>query len=152
MSETVTTLRFSVPWAPSVNHYWQHVVMGGKFKKARAMVFLSDAGKRYRTDVMRHLAEQQVPRGAVKGRLAVHATAYPPDRRARDLDNVWKGLLDALRHAGVIADDEHIDDLHIVRGPVRPGGCIVLKVAELGVHNEQLELPCPQPFKTAEAF
>lgn len=146
------TLKFSLPWAPSVNHYWQHVVMGGKFKKSRAMVFLSEAGKRYRIEVMRHLAEQQVPRGAVKGRLAVHAIAYPPDRRARDLDNVWKGVLDALRHGGVIADDEHIDDLHIVRGPVTPGGCLVLTVSETGVYNEQLSMPMEQPLRTAEAF
>jgi Holliday junction resolvase RusA-like endonuclease len=79
-----------------VNTYWRHTVRGGKFKKAKAMVFLSEQGERYRTHAILSMNVQRVPRHALKGRLAVHITAYPPDRRARDLDNLPKGVLDAL--------------------------------------------------------
>jgi crossover junction endodeoxyribonuclease RusA len=73
-----------------------------------------------------------IPRNAVSGKLAVRATAYPPDRRDRDLDNLWKGLLDALKHASVIRDDADIDDLHIVRGPLkRNDGRIEVIISEI---------------------
>lgn len=137
MSDTVLTLRFSLPWPPSVNTYWRHIVLGGKFKKARAHTLISEAGREYRTRVIEAVREQRVPREALHGRLSVYAIAFPPDRRARDLDNLWKGPLDALRQAKVIADDEHIDDLHIVRGTTTPGGRLEIRIAELGVFNEQ---------------
>jgi hypothetical protein len=98
MTDTTMTLTFALPWPPSVNTYWRHIILGGKHKKARAQTILSEAGK---------------------------------------------GPLDALRHAGVIVDDENIDDLHIVRGPKRPGGCLVLKVSELGEYREQGALDFP---------
>ena len=57
-------------------------------------------------------------------------TLHPPDHRRRDLDNSMKGLLDALEHAGVYADDSQIDELKIVRGDVMPGGACVLEITE----------------------
>lgn len=178
------TLRFELPWPPSVNTYWHHSVLGGgdkllqklwslltgnprmqaheiiaraeedfvKFKKARAMVFLSEQGKRYRTEVIEAIRRQKVPRGAVRGRLGILAVAYPPDERTRDLDNCWKGMLDGLKHAGVIADDGDFDDEHIVRGPKRPGGLVELTVRELGTFNEQASLALEQPTPLSQAF
>jgi crossover junction endodeoxyribonuclease RusA len=146
------TLRFELPWPPSVNTYWRHIVLGGKFKKAQARVLLSEQGRRYQVDALAAIAQQRVPKHALKGRLAVRAVAHPPDARARDLDNCWKGLLDALKHAGVIIDDGDIDDLHIVRAAKRPGGVMLLEVRELGEYHEQqgftLEVPrtAPPPF------
>lgn len=134
------TLRFELPWPPSVNHYWQHIVLGGKFKKARVMVFLSDAGKKYRIAALQEIAAQHVPRDAVQGRLGVRIVAYPPDRRGkRDLDNLWKGVLDSLVHARVIADDGDFDDEHIVRGQIRAGGRLSIELRELGT------VVCVQP-------
>jgi crossover junction endodeoxyribonuclease RusA len=128
MSEITLTL----PWPPTVNSYWSHGIIGGKHKKARASLFLSDHGKAYRTHAHYAIKAQQIPMNALHGRLAVSAIAYPPDNRTRDVDNLWKGMLDALKNAGVIVDDGHIDDLHIRRGPVRaPEGCVVLKISEI---------------------
>jgi len=62
------------------------------------------------------------------GRLAVRIECSPPDRRRRDLDNVPKGLLDALTHGQVILDDSQIDDLHIVRRPQVKDGCVVVTI------------------------
>jgi crossover junction endodeoxyribonuclease RusA len=133
------SLAFTLPWPPSVNTYWRHIVLGGKFKKAQARVLLSEQGRDYRVAAVSSMRAQHVPRGALKGRLSVAATAYPPDRRARDLDNLWKGLLDALKHAEIIVDDGDIDELAIRRGPVRPQGLIEIRVAEIP------DVVCVQP-------
>lgn len=141
------TLRFSLPWAPSVNHYWHHIVIGGKFQKRRASVRISEAGERYQKAAIAAMREQQLPRGALKGRLAVHIKAYPPDRRVRDLDNVFKGVLDVLKLAHVIRDDGDIDQLSIERGICVSGGRLDLVITETaGVVYSQtaLEMPMPQ--------
>ncbi len=140
------SLTFTLPWPPSVNTYWRHIILGGKHKKARAHTLLSEAGRDYRVAAFAALRQAKVPVGALKGRLAVHAIAFPPDRRARDLDNLWKGILDSLKHAGVIVDDGDIDDLHMVRGLVRPGGLVQLKVAELS-REEQLAIDLSPPIE-----
>lgn len=48
-------------------------------------------------------------------KLKVHIEAYPPDKRKRDLDNLFKSLLDALEKSGVFKDDRQIDALSIER-------------------------------------
>lgn len=56
------------------------------------------------------------------GRLAILVEAYPPDRRRRDLDNLFKALLDAMQYAGVYLDDSQADRLTIARrDTVAPG-------------------------------
>ncbi len=140
-------LTFTLPWPPSVNGYFALGMVGGKTKKARPTHFLSDKGRDYRLAAIAALAEQRVPRNAVKGRLKVSAVAYPPDLRVRDVDNLWKGMLDALKHAKVIDDDGNIDDLHIRRGPKREGGLVAFEVSELAdafeSRQQGLELPPP---------
>lgn len=140
MTSPLMTLRFSLPWPPSVNTYWRHTVRGGKkpkdgeaLQKHFAKVYLSEQGQRYRTEAILRLREQQVPKHALKGRLGVLIKAYPPDRRARDLDNLPKGVLDALKEGGVIRDDADIDDLHVVRMPVVDGGGLTLELREIDV-------------------
>jgi crossover junction endodeoxyribonuclease RusA len=143
----MTELTVTLPWPPSVNSYWSHGIIGGKHKKARASLFLSDHGKAYRTHAHYAIKIQQIPMGALHGRLAVSAIAYPPDNRTRDVDNLWKGMLDALKNAGVIVDDGHIDDLHIRRGPVRKEGAVVITISEIAdaFESRQVGLELPPP-------
>jgi len=145
MSDTLMTLRFSLPWPPSVNHYWQTGLIGGKRVKMRASVFLSGAGKKYRSSAILSLRSQNVPKDALKGRLAAHIVANPPDARVRDLDNIVKGCLDAMKHAGVIHDDGDIDDLHIVRGLPLRDGRLQVELRELGRYYDQADLPLLAP-------
>lgn len=146
MSDAFMSLRFTLPWAPSVNHYWHHIVIGGKFQKRRASVRISEAGERYQKEAIASMREQKVPREALKGRLAVSIVAYPPDRRVRDLDNVFKGVLDVLKMHRVIQDDGDIDELTIVRGICVSKGRLDMTVRETAgvVYTQQkLELPLP---------
>lgn len=119
VAPTSRVLELSYP--PSVNHIWRRV-------GSRTVV--SREGRRYRKDVCATLAT----RGRVQqmeGRLAVRITVCPPDHRRRDLDNVQKALLDALAHAGVYRDDSQIDRLEVHRGPVTPGGRVLVEISAL---------------------
>lgn len=118
--QRVTTLAITLPWAPSVNHYWRHV--GSK-------VLISRDGRIYRNTVAHACMLQRVANG-LTGRLSVRITACPPDRRRRDLDNMLKSCLDAVTHAGVWLDDSQIDSLTIVRGEVVTLGVLMLEVSE----------------------
>ena len=111
-----------LPWPPSLNTYWRHV--GHK-------TLLSAAGRQYRTDVIAAVFDQYPLHKPLESRLSVQITALPPDRRSRDLDNLLKGPLDAMEHAGVYVNDSQIDDLHIIRGPRLPGGHLVVFVERI---------------------
>ncbi|OYW94649.1 MAG: hypothetical protein B7Z13_04050 [Caulobacterales bacterium 32-67-6] len=60
--------------------------------------------------------------------MGVAILASPPDARRRDLDNLFKSVLDSLVHAAVIEDDSLIDALSIVRGDRRVGGQIQILI------------------------
>lgn len=110
-----------LPWPPSLNHYYRHV---------GSRVLISREGRAYRDLVAGLLRAARVK--PLVGRLAVEMRVYPPDRRIRDLDNLQKGLLDALQHGGLFADDGHIDRLAIERCGVERGGRINVSVEEWG--------------------
>ena len=110
-----TNASYVLPYPPSVNHYWRVV---------RGRPIISREGRAYREHV--RLIRPTHGGRPIAGRLVVSITAHTPDRRARDLDNLLKALLDALQHAGAYADDAAIDDLRIRRGDViRPAWCQV---------------------------
>lgn len=120
----MTELKFTIPWPPTVNHYWVRRRGGGMAVGAK--------GREYRKTVSAMLMAQKVARGVLDGRLKFKAVASPPDHRARDLDNLLKAALDSLVETGVVMDDEHIDDLHISRAPVSKPGHIEITISEVG--------------------
>jgi len=103
-----------------VNHIWRRV---------GSRTIISREGRRYRTDVGAALAAMRVE--AMTGRLEVRITVCPPDRRRRDLDNTQKALLDSLAHGGAYHDDSQIDRLVVERGPVTPGGKVLVEIARI---------------------
>ena len=105
-----------LPWPPTVNTYYRNVA--GK-------TLISAKGREYRAAVADQVLIQ---RGAkhLTGRLSVDIEAHVPDRRNRDLDNLFKAVLDSLTKAGVWDDDGQIDELSIKRMPV--GGMLRVKV------------------------
>lgn len=113
------TIQLLLPWPPSVNNYW---LSRGNMR------FISKAGRAFRSDVERECAQLGVT--PLEGRLAVHIALFPPDKRARDIDNILKALLDACEHAGCYASDNQIDELHVVRQGISKGGhCTILILA-----------------------
>lgn len=108
-------LHLSLPYPPSVNHYW---------RQARGRFYIDKPGKSYRTEVWAQVMRQRDVsrvRSILTGPLMVKIMAGPPDLAYRDVDNILKALLDSLKHAQVYADDYQIIDLHVVWMPPRPG-------------------------------
>lgn len=118
------TRTYELPYPPSVNHYWRRV--GWR-------TLISREGRRYRREVVALLAAQRArPLG---GRLFVRVTVFPPDRRAFDLDNRLKALLDALQQGGAFHDDSQIDELVIKRGAVVPDGKTIVEITEIDANG-----------------
>lgn len=107
----------TLPWPPSTNRIWRNVAVHGQPR-----TLLSEEGRRFRTTAAQMCMLGGVNNRQLAGRLAVSLVACPPDRRARDLDNVLKATLDALTHAGVWLDDSQIDLLSVERAQVVKGG------------------------------
>ena len=95
----------SLPYPPTVNTYWRHPTRG----KLAGRHLISEEGRAYRKEVF------AIARGLVfwSTPCAVALEVIGPDRRARDLDNLPKAILDALTHAKVLMDDSLIWDLRV---------------------------------------
>lgn len=126
MTQTPQTAEFSLPWPPSVNSAYRSITIGGAPR-----VLISRPGRAYKRDAAQAILAQRVPSFGT-ARVAVEITVYPPDRRARDLGNLDKLVMDALSPA-VIADDSQIDFLVFDRRlwQVIPGGRLDIAVTEL---------------------
>jgi len=108
-------LCFELPYPPSINHYWRRV---------GSRTLISREGRRFRHRVMAILAAMHIQ--PLCGRLVVEVEVFPPDNRRRDIDNVFKALLDAMQHGGAYGDDSQIVRLSIEkRKPVEGGKTIV---------------------------
>lgn len=124
-------LSLELPFPPSTNTYWRHVVVN---RKPRTLI--SASGRKFRTDVI-WLCRSQKACKQLSQPLAVNIQLYPPDRKRRDLDNYNKALLDALTHAGVYLDDSQINRLSIARGPVLKGGKVTVEIETIEEHEHE---------------
>ena len=113
----------TLPWPPSVNHYWRRV---------GPRTLISREGREYRRAICGLLAGAGGPRKPpVGGRIALAMDAFPPDRRRRDLDNLPKAVQDSLAHAGVYEDDSQIDLLIVRRRQVVRGGRLEIRLHDI---------------------
>jgi crossover junction endodeoxyribonuclease RusA len=119
-------LQITLPWPPSVNHYYRTPHSG----PLAGRTMISREGRHYRERVSREIAAKGLQIG-LRGRLYVEVNVYEPDRRKRDLDNVCKALFDSLSKAGMWVDDEQLDLILLRRCDVVPGGYVRLAVCEL---------------------
>lgn len=125
------TVTLELPWPPSVNHYWGNRIVKPKGKPAFINTFIGAKGKEFRESVGKAIEAKYGKLEPVSDRLKVRIDVHPPDRRARDLSNVPKAVEDALTHAGVWVDDEQIDHLEVIRGPVQAPGKVVVTIERL---------------------
>lgn len=112
-------IELDLPFPPSVNHYYRRV--GPK-------TLISREGRRFRERVCALLAASRIR--PLEGAISVEIDVYPPDRRRRDLDNLQKGLLDALEHGGAYRDDSQIEKLAIKKCECTPGGKTVVRLEQ----------------------
>lgn len=129
-------LTLVLPFPPSVNHYWRHVIMG---KYVRTLI--SAAGREFKLNVAQALQNQLGAKIApILCDCRLYVSLHAPDRRRRDVDNYAKALLDSLTEAGVWADDSQIRDLRLVWGDVLPGGKAVVTIRQLPMPPAQGKL------------
>jgi crossover junction endodeoxyribonuclease RusA len=106
-----------LPFPPSVNHYWRRV--GNK-------TIISKEGREYRDDVCFRC---RALRGMfAESPITVSIKAVFPDYRRRDLDNLFKSVLDSLAHAEVYADDSQIKCLSIKHSGTEKPGYISVRI------------------------
>lgn len=113
-------MKITLPFPPSVNRYYRSPRSG----PLAGRTIISEEARKYRAAVCALVAESKLG-GPLQGLLRVVVEVFVPDRRKRDLDNLHKGILDSLTHAGVWGDDSQIDDLRIYRARDDAGQLII---------------------------
>lgn len=109
-----------LPYPPSVNRYW---------RKVGNRMLISKAGRDYKRQVCK--ATKGLIAQPMRGPVSVAIEAAPPDKRIRDLDNLLKAPLDALKGAGVYLDDSQIDEIHLYRVEQVAGGLLSVSVVPI---------------------
>lgn len=124
MMSHMAEIKITLPYPPSVNHYWQHkAVRSRQTRRWQVIKFLSSRAKSFRTEVEARVYEQLGIPPKLDGRLAVIVNQHygPRDEKhehngpAQDIDNCLKSLFDALEHARVYRNDSQIDELLVVK-------------------------------------
>lgn len=110
-------LHLTLPYPPSMNHYW-HTTVIRRGRRFVPHVYIGKKGDLYRRKIGEVL--KGVPR--LTGPVEVHIMAQPPDKRRRDLDNLLKCLLDSLTKAGLWEDDSQVVGLLVQWGKQVRGG------------------------------
>jgi len=87
---------------------------------------LTKAGRAYREKVWLAVIQKDKP-SVITGLVTVLFELYMPDKRRRDVDNLPKGMLDGLTHAGIWTDDDLVDDMRIKRVRDSEGNLIIEK-------------------------
>ena len=112
------TVSLRLPLPPSANQHWRIFALNGQ----QPRMILSAEGRAYREAVagawLSHC--NGWTREPLTGRLRILVMVCYRDRRAIDIDNRCKPLLDAMADANIFGNDSQIDDLRVLRGHVCP--------------------------------
>lgn len=115
--------QLSIPTCPpSVNHYTKRTRSGG--------ITLTDEAKEFKRDVYQAIGSQ-APHKPSEARLAGEFVIHAPNKRAYDLDNKMKLILDALEDARFFKNDNQFDELLIKRGEPVDGGRVDITLCEI---------------------
>lgn len=89
-----------LPFAPSVNNYWEH----GK----NGRVYIGRRGVLYRQKVIELIARHELRGKCGKALVDVALILHPPNHQIHDCDNYYKALFDALTKAKFWDDDSQV--------------------------------------------
>ena len=95
-------IRFELPFPPSVNRLWR---FSGK------RMYLSKKYAEWRKTAIWEIKRQFVFRDPITSSYSLTLLVRRPDKRKRDLDNLFKAISDALVDVGVI-EDHNCVELH----------------------------------------
>ncbi len=122
-------IELQLPWPPTTNNLYTSYRSKSKGKIRR---LLSPEAKAYKGKVAWICRSQLGSYEPLKGRIHMAMKLHAPNERRCDLDNRLKIVQDALTDARVWIDDEQIDSLSVMRGPVSSnGGCVILAISEI---------------------
>ncbi len=113
--------RLTLPWPPGNNHLFP-VFRGRKIKSKKGREYSEKAGE---------LILKNKWNFKLNGKLKISIEAYPPDRRVRDLDNLFKAPLDVLTKYNVISDDSNFDDIRMKRKEIIKHGKLEITISEI---------------------
>lgn len=117
-------IEFSLPYPPSVNHYYDRSKDG--------KVFLKKKVKEYREFVLWSLKNKILYSfGKKLVRMEIHI--YHPDRRERDLDNTLKCIFDTIQLLGVYERDSQIKMFLVMFKGIIKNGRVDIIMQELGL-------------------
>lgn len=116
------SIEIEIPYPVSLNRAYRGVVVAGKPR-----TLLSRHGRAYKQQV-EMIAASEYDGEPMSGRLAVHLQVWHPDKRRRDLDNLWKLPLDAIT-GSLIDDDSSITDKRVSLEGYEKGGRAILRIA-----------------------
>jgi crossover junction endodeoxyribonuclease RusA len=97
----------TLPLPPSVNVLYGQSATGQKF--------LQPKQRDFRHDVAMIVAAARKGDPPLTGRIEMQVTLYDNGKRAWDIDNRLKALLDAMAHGGAYLNDNQLDILHVQR-------------------------------------
>lgn len=112
MSASVTV---TLAYPPSANRLWRQA-RGRVIRSADYEAWLKAASWEVRAAVAKTFDRKGVP-----GPYALYVLVCPPDRRARDIDNLLKPLSDALAKGGAVVNDCHCQRIEIEWSPAVTG-------------------------------
>ena len=122
-----------LPYPPTVNTYWRHVIRSNKQGKPIPIVLISKRGRAYKKTVALLLAVAKVR--PLCGALKVCVKFYPPDKRKRDLDNCFKGLFDSLIPFAYKDDSQIKKIVAEMLEPIK-GGRVIIEITKLPVISD----------------
>lgn len=124
------SLRFTLPFPPSLNHAYRDKTGGkGRVKSKALLAYREQCGKLVMTGIPRFTFHNGQ-------RLKVAMECHAPDLRRYDLDNRIKAVLDSLQYSGVIENDSQVDEISMIRGEVDSnGGYVQIQVEERCLPN-----------------
>src|ERR1700740_2265062 len=110
----------SLPYPPAANNLFRNVPGRGRVK--------TDAYSAWLAEALIALRGQRAPKHPGSFRATILLTR--PDRRRRDIDNLVKGVMDALTKAGVIEDAHLAQSIHLAWAwdQITPGGAVSVAI------------------------
>jgi crossover junction endodeoxyribonuclease RusA len=117
----VKPITFTIDAPPSVNKVWRHA---GKrvFRDPRYVAWQRTAGW--------EITAKRPGRFSPGTKVAVTVKAGKP-KRARDLDNYGKGILDLMQSLGIIDNDRNVADLRLAWDSNVEPGRVVVEIKEI---------------------